>query len=601
MPGGYPLTNGPYNMMGDDLDPGRPVEIAERVWWVGHYQPGDPFQCHVYLIEHGDQSILFDPGSALTFRHTLRKIEAVTPFSNIRYFVCHHQDPDIAAALPLVDQLVSRDDAVVVTHWRAEALLKHYGLSLPFWLVDRNGWQLDLGGRRLRFIFTPYAHFPGAFCTYDEQTGTLFSSDLFGGFTEGFSLYARDESYFEALRPFHEHYMPSREILDYALTRLQEVPIRRIAPQHGSIIPEHLVAFMMEKVKTLDCGLYLLAGGDSDIHRLSQLNTALRDITRAMILYRDFRDIAAALLDIARRFLPATSLEFYARAEEGQALHLAPASRYRGALVEPPPEVRAVLGQDRKAWSGRHRGSSQPLDGDGGGNDHQLLIPLFAPSAGVVESVAIVRLDGELPDDERIDEMAEQMSVPLQVAVEREALYRTLDIERREFFERSIRDPLTGLFTRLYMHEVVGRQMRIHDRDAKAAIGLALFDIDHFKRVNDTWGHNTGDVVLRGVATALRDVVREADLPVRLGGEEFAVFILGESAHNVGTMAERVRRAVEQIRFEGELAGQRITLSAGVACRRSGEDLESLIGRADRVLYQAKNSGRNRVCADLSG
>lgn len=84
MPGGCPLTNGPYSMMGDDLDPGRPVEIAKRVWWVGHYQPGDPFQCHVYLIEHGDQSILFDPGSALTFRHTLRKIEAVTPFSNIR-------------------------------------------------------------------------------------------------------------------------------------------------------------------------------------------------------------------------------------------------------------------------------------------------------------------------------------------------------------------------------------------------------------------------------------------------------------------------------------------------------------------------------------
>jgi diguanylate cyclase (GGDEF)-like protein len=151
------------------------------------------------------------------------------------------------------------------------------------------------------------------------------------------------------------------------------------------------------------------------------------------------------------------------------------------------------------------------------------------------------------------------------------------------------------------MHEVVGRQMRIHDRDAKAAIGLTLFDIDHFKRVNDTWGHNTGDVVLRGVATALRDVVREADLPVRLGGEEFAVFILGEPARHVGTMAERVRRAVEQLRFEGDLAGLQVTLSAAVANRRSGEDLETLIGRANRVLYEAKNSGRNRVCADLSG
>ncbi|MBL8250432.1 MAG: diguanylate cyclase, partial [Candidatus Competibacter sp.] len=134
----------------DDIeraDTDHAVEIADRIWWVGHRLKNDVFQCHVYLIEQGDQSVLLDPGSVLTFRQTLRKIEEVTPFSNIRYFVCHHQDPDITGALPLIDQLIDREDAVLVTHWRAQMLIKHYGIRLPFWLVDANEWKLALPDR----------------------------------------------------------------------------------------------------------------------------------------------------------------------------------------------------------------------------------------------------------------------------------------------------------------------------------------------------------------------------------------------------------------------------------------------------------------------
>ena len=89
-----------------DIDTQHAVEIANRVWWVGHYLPGDKFQCHVYLIENGNESVLIDPGSQLTFDGTLRKIEEVMPFSQIRYFICHHQDPDIAGAMSLVEQKI---------------------------------------------------------------------------------------------------------------------------------------------------------------------------------------------------------------------------------------------------------------------------------------------------------------------------------------------------------------------------------------------------------------------------------------------------------------------------------------------------------------
>ncbi|WP_295588309.1 hypothetical protein [uncultured Lamprocystis sp.] len=78
------------------VDTQHAVQIAPRVWWVGHVLDDDVFQCHVYLLEQGDQSVLFDPGSRLTFAGTMRKVEEVIPFTNIRYFVCHHQDRQAA-------------------------------------------------------------------------------------------------------------------------------------------------------------------------------------------------------------------------------------------------------------------------------------------------------------------------------------------------------------------------------------------------------------------------------------------------------------------------------------------------------------------------
>ena len=429
----------------------HPIQVAERIWWVGHVQEDDDFQCHVYLLEQGNQSVLFDPGSKLTFRHTLRKIERILPFSDIRYFVCHHQDPDITGAMPLIDEMVGRRDAVLITHWRARELLKHYDLSLPFWLVDQNEWQLELEDRLIKFVFTPYAHFPGAFCSFDTRTGSLFSSDLFGGFTEEFSLVAEDESHFEALRPFHEHYMPSRDILTFALAQMEQHPVRIILPQHGSIIPEHLVSFMFAKLKELECGLYLMTNQSTDIQRLSRLNQALRDVTQAMMLSRDFRDIANRLLEIAQRLLPARSLEFFALTDEGALLRFAPQNRYRGTLAEAPSQIESIFGIDRKRWEKTealaYRQTVMP--GGRGSEDPSILLPLFAPDSGSVRGVAVIRLERSVTADDDVEQFVAQMELALQVAVERETIYRALDLERERIYERSIRDPLTGLFTRL--------------------------------------------------------------------------------------------------------------------------------------------------------
>lgn len=568
----------------------RPVEIAERIWWVGHYLPGDSFQCHVYLIENGDQSVLIDPGSPLTIDYTLEKISQIIDFNDIKYFICQHQDPDITGAMPRLDKMITRPDAVLVTHWRAAALLKHYAMDLPFWRVEENDWQLDLGDRLLKFVFTPYAHFPGAFCTFDVKTGVLFSSDLFGGFTEGFSLIAEGESYLENLRPFHEHYMPSREILIHAMDALMVHPIELIAPQHGSIIPKHLINFLVDNLKTLDCGLYMLSNENSDIRRLSALNKILRDLTQTMIIYRDFRDIATAILEIARPMLPITELSFYSRTRDNEFLHLSPENRYLGTIKSPPEAIISYFDIPRPEWKIRMSKNYRIID-------NNLILPLYAPEELTPQAIAVMSLNNILEDHSYVDAVINQLQTPLQVAVERETIYRSVELERQAFYERSIRDPLTGLYTRYFMKESVHRLFSVHDRDINASLGLAMIDIDHFKNINDTLGHGQGDKVLKKVADVIIDCTRGGDIPVRFGGEEFAVFLVSVSEKELDMLSERIRMAVEKIKFsEPGLNALTITVSIGTALRVQKEELDPFLERADMALYDAKRLGRNQVC-----
>lgn len=588
--------------------PDSAIQIADRIWWVGHKLENDVFQCHSYLIEQGDESVLIDPGSLLTFEHTLKKIEQILPFHSIRYFICHHQDPDIAASLPQIDELIRREDALLVTHWRTRALLKHYNLKkLNFWLVDENAWTLKLEDRTLDFIFTPYAHFPGAFTSFDSSTGVLFSSDLFGGFTEQFQLFTENEDYFEQMKPFHEHYIPSRDILDFAVTSIQKHPVKIIAPQHGSIIGESLVPFILEKLRNLECGIYLFARQNSDVHRLSRLNQTLRDITKIMLLYRDFRDIAGNLLEIVKRELPIKSMEFFTKLEDEQVIHLCTKTNYSPSLFTRKEDIPPALGNSRREWEESHHSRTQTVQpvfcGDAyclyNENEEsiRLLLPLFSPDGGRADSLAILHLN-ELPSNsQEMDQVIDQIAMPLQVALERESIYQTIDRERKRAYERSIRDPLTGCFTRMYMVDVMTHHCEIHDRHPESPLTAVMVDIDHFKSINDLHGHRTGDEVLRLIAERLQSDVRSSDILVRYGGEEFLVFLIGEAVPSARAFAERLRFNTSSAPFvtaDGRTLS--ITLSAGIASRNPGELLDDFIHRADGALYRAKKQGRNRVC-----
>ena len=322
-----------------DLDTSRAIELAPRIWWVGALLPGDQFQCHVYLVEQGDQSVLIDPGSALTADAVIGKVDEVVGVENLRWLVCSHSDPDIISAMPALVSRGLHREAAIVTHWRDKALIRHTGIDLPYWLVEENGWRLQLEDRQLQFLFTPYAHFAGAFCTFDETSGTLFSADLFGGFAEDdHSLFATSMTYFEQMRAFHEHYMPSGEILAHALADIRKLPVRTIAPQHGLLIPEELVLPLIDELSRLECGIYLLAREDLDLRFLLTANRTMRDMVDTLVREPEFSVVVAHLDETTERLLGAESLELWARTGT-TVLQFAQRNGFAGQVAEPPPEV----------------------------------------------------------------------------------------------------------------------------------------------------------------------------------------------------------------------------------------------------------------------
>jgi len=161
----------------------------------------------------------------------------------------------------------------------------------------------------------------------------------------------------------------------------------------------------------------------------------------------------------------------------------------------------------------------------------------------------------------------------------------------------SVRDPLTGLFNRRYMEESMDRELIRAGRQSKH-VGVIMVDIDHFKRFNDTFGHNGGDALLRQLGKFLQQHVRGSDIACRYGGEEFTLILPEASLEVTHQRAEQIRETVKDLRVrQGQKVMDPISLSLGVAVFPvHGTNHRSLLQAADVALYRAKETGRDRVC-----
>jgi diguanylate cyclase (GGDEF)-like protein len=180
---------------------------------------------------------------------------------------------------------------------------------------------------------------------------------------------------------------------------------------------------------------------------------------------------------------------------------------------------------------------------------------------------------------------------------EKERLTQSLEQANRELEIQATSDALTGLANRRAVEAALMRDLARADRE-HSSVSLLALDVDHFKKVNDTYGHAVGDLVLAAIGVALRNTLRGGDLPGRIGGEEFIAILPNTDTDGAAVTAERLRKVIseQRVRVPGGTLG--VTASFGVStargpgCAGTGK---ALLERADAALYAAKRGGRNRV------
>jgi diguanylate cyclase len=239
----------------------------------------------------------------------------------------------------------------------------------------------------------------------------------------------------------------------------------------------------------------------------------------------------------------------------------------------------------------------------------QFLSTAIADNRTQIEAISNVADRSEIGTDPRllVETLMNELASAATRATKLEAQFveksRELDVIRESLSqseERARTDALTGLPNRRALEEFF-LDAQAEAMEQGRPLSAFLIDIDHFKQFNDSFGHGVGDQVLRLVAKALRDRVREDDLPARYGGEELIAVLPGADLAVCTATAERIRSALAECKITRRSTGEElpgITVSIGVGQFQFGESMEDLIDRCDRALYQAKKRGRNRIVTE---
>ena len=236
------------------------------------------------------------------------------------------------------------------------------------------------------------------------------------------------------------------------------------------------------------------------------------------------------------------------------------------------------------ALSYRHAGTDFDVRiGEAEGHDMQFALAQQAESLGELRLFSHGRLSDLAL--EQLEDLLSCLLFPLRNAL----LYRRA-------VQASLKDSLTGAGNRIALEHSLSRETELAWRHGQL-LSVIMLDMDHFKRLNDTYGHQAGDAALKATALLLKEQLRNIDMVFRFGGEEFALVLSNTGHEAAAVVAERIRAAIENLYF---LVGERtvhLSASLGYATYQPGESPEELLQRADQALYQAKRDGRHRLCA----
>ncbi len=170
-----------------------------------------------------------------------------------------------------------------------------------------------------------------------------------------------------------------------------------------------------------------------------------------------------------------------------------------------------------------------------------------------------------------------------------------LQSDKQELKDQLIHDTLTNAYSRSYVMEVLGKRLTELQRDSSKQMAVALLDLDKFKNVNDTYGHQAGDQVLISLSETVISCIRQQDIFGRYGGEEFLLILVEMNRDKAFDLAERIRTTIASKTFTAGKHEIKLTVSIGLSVAHQGDTKEAIVERADKALYQAKSSGRNKT------
>lgn len=165
----------------------------------------------------------------------------------------------------------------------------------------------------------------------------------------------------------------------------------------------------------------------------------------------------------------------------------------------------------------------------------------------------------------------------------------------QDALQQAFKDPLTGAGNRIALNDALLREMELAKRHGYS-MSLLMLDLDHFKAINDGFGHLVGDQVLKTVVAKIQECIRQTDICFRYGGEEFVVLLNNANIANARLIAERIRMTICDVCIHTEKGPLQLTISTGLSVQTPEDSANSLLDRADQALYRAKHSGRNKVC-----
>ncbi len=317
--------------------------------------------------------------------------------------------------------------------------------------------------------------------------------------------------------------------------------------------------------------------------RLEELST-LREVATVVNQESDFGIISEKVLELIHGLLEPRDIALFI--QEGDKEELQPFAQYTEGkvLTGRKMQTREIPDFDLAQFE------SHGVICRARGRELHAIVPLKVEESILGAVLLVFPTDGRPPEVQR-----EEFNKTRRRALLEIAHHISLAVKTKHLHTRAVVDELTQLYSRSHFNTQLQALMEFSRRNGET-FSVLLIDIDHFKRVNDTYGHTTGDIVLRRLANRIRSTLRKYDTGYRYGGEELAVFLPRTRMKQAIGVAERFRNLIESQKFRS--AGGKllhVTVSVGVAQFEPTDDVETLFSRADRRLYQAKHDGRNRV------